>query len=526
MSEENKKNDMSFEQFIASMGTIFAGLGGWWFYKNENLIRKFYFLNYERIYMGLWMLLLVILALIVVFIKRKTKDLKSRADLMRQVWIDEGHDCIRTGTTTDEIDVFLKNEDRCAHVQIIGSTGRGKTQSVIIPWAVRDLKNANTVIVMDGKGGSEIPSSLKAAAPKAMTSVLHFDLGDIANSVRINPLSVGSPQQITDRIFRSFNFDDSYYKSVQYDICSKIVQLISEVDNEVTFRSIHLCLSDDQKLSEKMSLAKNTILIDRLRIYLKEPKRDRDQKLSGLLSQLSPFAEGEISPLVNGDDGSGIPYVSISEFVTKGNIHLEGYYQPSRSLVISVPTLQYQEIGHQLGKLILQEIAHAVSVREGSDAKNYVFCYLDEFSEFVYSGFISVLNKARSAKVGFHLSHQSLGDLGRVSEDFAKSINANTNIKCILGVNDPDTADFFARHIGTETSEKNTEQMEDHGLLSGGKKKTGMMSMREVDQYKIHPNELKSFSPGVGVLHLPSKLGNISEVVRFSRLDDSERGLS
>ncbi|MBY0384407.1 TraM recognition domain-containing protein, partial [bacterium] len=495
MSEENKKSDMSFEQFIASMGTIFAGLGALWFYKNENMIRKFYFLNYEKIYMGLWVLLLAILALVVVFIKRKTKDLKKRADLMSQVWTDEGHDCILTGTTTDEIDVFLNNEDRCSHVQIIGSTGRGKTQSVIIPWAVRDLKNANAIVVIDGKGGNEIPRILRSEAPKVMTSMLHFDLGNVDTSIRINPLSVGSPQQITDRIFRSFNFDDTYYKSVQYDICSKIAQLISEVDDNVTFRTIHQCLSDDQKLLEKMSQSKDSFLFDKLRVYLKEPKRDRDQKLSGLLSQLSPFAEGEISPLVNGADDSGLDYVSISDFVTGGKLNLERYFQPIRALVISIPTLKYQEIGHQLGKLILQEIAHAVSVRENIEPNNYVFCYLDEFSEFVYSGFISVLNKARSAKVGFHLSHQSLGDLGQVSQDFAKSINANTNIKCILGVNDPDTADFFARHIGTEISEKNTEQMEDQGVLSGGKKKTGMMSMREVDVYKIHPNELKSFSP-------------------------------
>jgi type IV secretory pathway TraG/TraD family ATPase VirD4 len=239
--------------------------------------------------------------------------------------------------------------------------------------------------------------------------------------------------------------------------------------------------------------------------FLKAPSNDRKQKLAGLTSQLSPFAVGEIADFVNGGENE----VSLAHVMddTKG----------TQLLMMSIPTLKYQKIGHQLGKLILQDLAFCIGEREGRSYNDFCSVFLDEFSEFAYEGFVSILNKARSANVGLHLSHQAMSDLSKVSPDFAKSVITNTNIKCILGLNDPETADYFARHMGTFTEEKFTEQVEEEGFFKRHKT-TGRGSMREVESYKVHPNDLKRFTRGRGVLHVPTPRGNVTEVIQFQSI--------
>jgi type IV secretory pathway TraG/TraD family ATPase VirD4 len=212
--------------------------------------------------------------------------------------------------------------------------------------------------------------------------------------------------------------------------------------------------------------------------------------------------------LVNGTDDSSA-YASISDLVLTEP-------KPPVALLILLPTLKYQAIGHQLGKLLLQELGWAIGERASRIREpHFLPVFLDEFSAFAYDGFQQILNKARSSNVALHLSHQTLGDLTSVSEAFAMGVNGNTNVKCFLGLNDPDTADYFARHLGTKTEEKETERGQKHFLFRGTEK-TGDVSIREVESYQVHPNRLKNFTRGMGVLHMPGETQNITEEVQFA----------
>jgi type IV secretory pathway TraG/TraD family ATPase VirD4 len=108
-----------------------------------------------------------------------------------------------------------------------------------------------------------------------------------------------------------------------------------------------------------------------------------------------------------------------------------------------------------------------------------------------------------------------------VSPDFANSINTNTNIKCIFGLNDPDTADFYARHLGTSTTNKITEQIEQKGFFKKHEE-TGKGSSREVESYKVHPNILKELFYGKGVLHVPTHKGSVTEVIQYYTIHSSK----
>ncbi len=506
---DSKTQDTNQIDPWTAVALLVGVLGFLWWNKNAQKIEAFYFDYYEELYLSLYGIALVVLFYLGYLFKKKTNSMTSRANLLYPLW-SKNFNNIEVGKTKDNINLYLSDKERSSHVQVIGTTGSGKSHSVVVPWTIRDLKRGHSSIIIDGKGSSDLPNQIFSIINKGDIECekLHFDLGDTENSIKINPLMHGSPQQITDRIFSSFEFLDPYYKSVQYDICGYLIQLIQRSNQIVSFKLIHELLTNDKVLSKLLEeLDEGDSLKVQLKNHLREPLKDRKSKLSGLTSQLSPFAIGEVSSLVNSSSSSLVDLMS-SEYGVK-------------CLIFSIPTLKYQKLGHQLGKMILQELSWCVSKREDLANKEFLSVFLDEFSEFAYDEFISVLNKARSAKVGLHLCHQSISDLTKVSDSFARGINTNTNVKCVLGLNDPETADFYARHFGTKTIEKMTEQVQESGWFRK-KEETGKGSMREVEEYKVHPNVLKELYEGNGVLHLPTRNGTVTERIKFKPIDSKE----
>ena len=148
----------------------------------------------------------------------------------------------------------------------------------------------------------------------------------------------------------------------------------------------------------------------------------------------------------------------------------------------------------------------------------YFSCILDDFQDYIYEGFVTILNKSRSANVGVMFSHQSLGDLEKVSPDFKQIVVTNTNIKVIMRSNDPDSAEQFAKIIGTKAAEKTTSRRSKRLF---GSKDTGEQSVREVEEYVCHPNTFKSgLGRGEGILVLPYPNGRIVKRVAFAMAED------
>jgi hypothetical protein len=405
------------------------------------------------------------------------------------------------------VPVCLPDRLRLEHVQIVGATGRGKTKSVILPWLVKDFEAGKKIVLIDGKGELALAEDIRARVGNE--GVLHFNMDDVLTPSTTNPLKSGTPQQIVDRIFSSFEFEDEFYRGLQYDVCLKIIRLLKEVNSEVTFHALRQCFTDDDFLSEKAKLTKNDVLAQEIRRLLSQARKERDQNMMGLITQIGPFADGELSELVNGRV-EGKAFMSISELLLENPDY--------RMILVSLPTLSYQSAGKSLGKMLLQELAWAVGERQQSGSQDFVAVFLDEFSSFAYPEFVQILNKARSAGVALHLSHQSMGDLWSVSKEFGDIVNTNTNVKILLGLNDPVAADYFASHIGTRTVEKLTERAKDKGMWGRRLEKSGELSIREVEEYIIHPNDLKSLSPGEGVILVRTPEGPLACEIAFPRV--------
>ena len=190
----------------------------------------------------------------------------------------------------------------------------------------------------------------------------------------------------------------------------------------------------------------------------------------------------------------------------------------SELVYFQLPVLKAAFLGKATGKLVLQCLQSAVANRHKTGDKEHKFfsVYLDDFTEYLYPGFVSLLNKSRSANVGVVFAHQALGDIKALGDDVATSILTNSNLKIIMRGNDPDSAEYFAKVIGTKESVKMTESAE-QGMW--GHNKTGQGSLREVEEFIVHPNVIKrNLGVGEALVIIPHPMGTKTVKIKFEML--------
>jgi len=180
-------------------------------------------------------------------------------------------------------------------------------------------------------------------------------------------------------------------------------------------------------------------------------------------------------------------------------------------------------MGKATGKLVLQSLQAAVANRHRlakNEEKKFFSVFLDDFSEYLYEGFVTILNKSRSANVGIVFAHQALGDITVLGDSVANSILTNANVKVFMRGNDPDSAEYFSKVIGTLATTKTTERQTKNLF---GVNKSGEMSARDVEEFAVHPNIFKKdLGVGEAIMIVPHERGAKTVRIKFSKTDDLE----
>ncbi len=405
--------------------------------------------------------------------------------------------------------VYITQAQRTMHTQIVGTTNAGKTESVILPWAIQDIKNGNGLIIIDGKSDRGLLNKLWAYTCKfgRENDFQLFSLGHIEESSQYNPLLGDNPEDVIERVFSAFEFENSYYKNVQFEVFANIIRVFFAAKRPITFKELNRCLTDTTFLAKLNKSNTDVELSDWIDDFIELSSKDRDQKVSGLKASISHFANGSTAELFNSID----PAIDINLALKENKI-----------LYFQLPVLLSPFLGSATGKMILQSIQNAVANRHrGTDRKPRFFSiFLDDFTEYLYPGFVSILNKSRSANVGIVFAHQALGDIKGLGDSIANSILTNSNLKVFMRGNDPESAEYFSNLIGTQKTHKITER----------KKKTffketytGDQSAREVEAYIVHPNKFKNgLGTGEAIMVAPVFTETQSVELKFQMFPDLE----
>ncbi len=354
-----------------------------------------------------------------------------------------------------------------------------------------------SAIILDAKGDYSFSEHLKHWVPENLLRI--FDLGS-KNSLTYDPLQAGTAQESAQRLFSSLTWSEEYYKSKAFSALQIIFQVhFDHFKKNPNLADLNSYLEDPDTFTGAIASE----------AYPRKLAERDFMELSGLRDQIKTLSTSYLSQILSPKEKTKI---NLSD-AENGTV-----------LYFRLQSLMSPQLVATLGKLLIGHLGFVAGVahRTEEGGKTLIPIYLDEFASFACPEFADLISKARSAGFALHLSHQSIGDLTEVSPGFLNRITDNTATKIILRINDPDSAEFFARSFGTKIYQKTTQRITNaKDLHSAEVLEEG--TQREAHQFRASPDLFKTLPTGVGsvlIAHGESTPHGASSVfkIKFPRL--------
>ena len=181
----------------------------------------------------------------------------------------------------------LKDEFRSMHGEIIGTTKSGKSE-IVQQIINQDVKNRSGVLIIDGKSEATFIHQLYAHVKRHRREkdFRLFSLAHVGPSSTFNPLRGETAQEVTERVFSSFKFENEYFRSVQYKAFMGIIRLIFAQKQVPTFALVHRLLVDMEQLAVWVQACPDENLKRDMTKYMKQSERERGMKKSAALIRL------------------------------------------------------------------------------------------------------------------------------------------------------------------------------------------------------------------------------------------------
>lgn len=385
--------------------------------------------------------------------------------------------CVSMGLDTDldEI-IYLPDLIRTRHIHILGATGSGKTESVILNFLRQDVQRGLGSIILDAKGDTSFLNELHSWVPHNRLRV--FDLTD-TESLGYDPLDAGSALEAAQRLFSSLTWSEEYYKSKALSALQRIFQTYHDLnDRNPTLVEVAKILETPESYSAFVGSPGSSQAI-----AIKD-----FQELSGLRDQIHSLTLGHLKTILSPNSESKINLSTAESGVV---------------IYFRLQSLMSPQIVGIVGKLLINHLnfwaGTAHRERGQSKPRKLVPVYLDEFATFACPEFADLISKARSAGFALHFSHQSIGDVMEVSNGFLNRITDNAATKIVLRINDPDSAEFLSRCFGTRDIQKTTQRITNAKNIDAAEV-VGEGTTRDAHQFRASPDLLKTLPTGVGAV--------------------------
>lgn len=395
------------------------------------------------------------------------------------------------GVDSSRQPVYLSDYERGMHTQVIGSTGFGKTASVLMPLLAADLKRGKSVIFIDGKGDMESLSAfttlVRETGREHDTYLFAPSFPNLSNPW--NPLASGNPVVQKDRIVGAQIWSEEFYKKKGEDLLQTVLQIFDDLKITPSFpRLAQFLKNPDADFLQGKRFRDPKVEQDYKTI--KTALKNDAKNYAGIIADINLFAESFLKPMFTAEKGEGISLYDIA--------------RNNKVVYFSFPVLMMEDTMKRIARMVIHDLKVVCSeIQNYVDKKdrNSISLFIDEFASFATENFVELLNKARSAGMGITIIHQSLGDIEGVDKNFARQIFENTNIKIVLRVDDPETIEQYCRMAGTRQQLKFTYQTD---MDVFGHRPSGAASMREVDVFNIDPNTFRKLRVGDAVVMIKS----------------------
>ena len=342
-----------------------------------------------------------------------------------------------------------------SHFQISGTTGSGKgvLAGVILAQAVQ---HGEAVIVVAPKDDEFLPEVMAKAARDAGVDKYYIDL--TSNVGQWNPIAEKTPNQIEEMLAVAFNLSDKGTDADFYRLKDrKSSRIFSNRDHS------------KKTFSESV----------------REFVRDYPDVLENSPKFVDDIEEMASLAVLNVKKG-----INIEKAIAKGSvIYIRGSMKN--------PAIM------KLQKMLLTSITQILESRDRETAR-HACLFLDEFKYLISQPTLEALGTIRDKRAHMILAHQSLGDLQHLSdglnpESVIASVVENCSIKITYKIQDPDTADKYARMTGSILVDDELRSFDTTSTLSEVKKPDKIL--RQSERYLIDTNMLQSLPPRCAVIY-------------------------
>lgn len=398
---------------------------------------------------------------------------------------------------TNNEELWFTNEDMRTHVLIFGSTGSGKTET-LISLAFNALVQGSGFIYVDGKGDNSLFAKVFSMARRMGREddvlVVNFMTGarDIVGpqekrlSNTMNPFANGSSSMLAQLVVSlmdssSNSSDGDMWKGRAIVFVEALMKILvymrdkgailldaNTVRNYFELPRLESIVVDKQfprDNQEPVSLADAPpVVIEPLTNYLINlPGYDRSKKgrqVSQVLEQHG-FITMQLTKVFGSlaDTYGHILRTNLAE------VDLKDVVLNRRILVVLLPAFEKSpdELSN-LGKVIVASLKSMLAAglgeevegeyrdvvqRKPTNAPTPYLCILDEYGYYAVPGFAVVPAQARSLGFSIIFAGQDLPAFQKASKEEAMSIGANTNIKIAMKLEDPlETWEFFSKTAG------------------------------------------------------------------------------
>lgn len=393
---------------------------------------------------------------------------------------------------------YLTDSNLNYHTQIIGGSGAGKTNLLKVMLEDRMAKG-HSIIFFDFKADVELMDWMAGASEQYGRSddLVILSMSDPKLSYAYNPIKHGSETEISSQIMNSLTWSEPFYKSKSEGALLVILKALC-YQRDMGGRDFHLgdlyqFLND---ASFRMDIVSAVSSLNYPEMHRGDLKRiceeltvpNKKENFNSLITQISKILNSSAGDIVVHKIGNDEEF-EFREVMETGKI-----------AYLFMNSLKLKDTASIMGKLMLQDLMKAVgNIYDDRNAiKHPTTLIIDEFASFATPDFGEFIEKARGAGISIVIAYQSRKSLDHIEDNLAIKVNENTANKIVFQVQDSEDVEWFCSLLGTKKTTKETYQAED-GIF--GDTKTGMKSVREVEEYVIHPNQIKNLKLGQALLY-------------------------
>jgi hypothetical protein len=354
------------------------------------------------------------------------------------------------------------------------------------------------------------PMLIEAMAGGAHHAGRKFKLVTVTGAgTTYNPIRHGSAEQIRSRIVECLDqvagggFSEPHHREAAEEFLLYAVRAlddlvrgnVTEMFPDGTMRAWRRDLPDLARLLTLKALGSRTNhfsprlqkeLGDYLN-YLNTEAKDLKRSIPGLATRIRNLVSGDAGRvLIETQDG-----VDLYESVKRGDI-----------VLFSLAANTDAKAARQIGNLFLTDLG---SVGDQLLTENFgengglFIAGVDEFSGLGGSTMTGLFQRLRAAGGGLFVCTQDLADLADVSDAFLAAVLTNADVLILHRTKA--SAEQVAELLGTyEGWEETLQVQEDIGVLGSTTAGSGVGSLRQVDRFKVHPNQLRELGVGEAIV--------------------------